>query len=116
MILLNAAYITTVKTMLGLTVADVVTTDTLFVSNVNIDLATGTLYATIQRGTGGNGTPFVSNLDPVQLTLNHDGSFVSQDGMWNGNIGPAAAAIIASLKAQFDEFILASSKVTGTAF
>src|SRR6202035_1520854 len=112
MIKLNADYITTVKTMLGLAVADVVTTDTLFVSNVNIDLATGTIYATIQRGTG---TPFVSNLDPVKLTLNHDGTFVSADGMWNGNIGPAAAAIIASLKAQFDAFILASSKVTGTA-
>jgi hypothetical protein len=113
MIKLNADYITTVKTMLGLSVADIVTTDTLFVSRVDIDLASGTLYATIQRGTG---TPFVPNLDPVQLTLNSDGSFVSTDGMWNGNIGPAAGAIIASLKAQFDEFILASSKVTGTAF
>jgi hypothetical protein len=112
MIKLASAFITTVTTAVHGT-SEVVTTDTLFASNVVIDLTTGTIYATIQRGTG---TPFVSNMTPVQLTLNPDGSFVSSDGRWSGNLGGGVAAIIASLKAQFDEFVLASGVIQGTAF
>ena len=88
------------------------TTDTLFVSDVRIDFTTGAIYATIRKGTG---NPFVDNDDPPeQICVNPDGTFVSQDGSWSGSLGAVAPAIVASLKTQFDQFVLASGAVTGT--
>ena len=91
-------------------VTTTVTTDTLFVSSVRIDFTTGALYATILKGTG---TPFVCNLPPVEVCVNPDGSFISQDGSWSGSC-PAVVALVAQLRAAFDGFILGSGVVTGT--
>jgi hypothetical protein len=111
MIKLDAAYVTTVQKTLG-GVSQTTTTDTLFVSDVRIDFTTGAMYATIRRGTG---TPFANNMDILQITVNPDGSFISQDGTWQGSVA-SAPALVSSLKSQFDGFILASGKVTGTSF
>lgn len=109
MILLDAADITTIQKT-GPGVSETTTTDTLFISSVIIDLTTGAMYATIQRG-GGN--PFAANMDPLQITVNPDGSFISEDGTWSGSVA-SAPLLVASLRSQFDQFILASGKVTGT--
>lgn len=92
-------------------VTTTVTTDTLFVSSVRLDFTTGAIYATIQKGTG---SPFIANLDSVDVCVNPDGTFVSADGSWQGSIA-SAPALVATLKAQFDQFVLASGVVTGTA-
>lgn len=110
MILLNAVDVTTIQKS-GPGVSQTITTDTLFVSSVTIDFTSGAMYATIQRGTG---TPFGSNMDALQVTVNPDGSFISTDGTWAGTVGGIAASLVASLRAQFDQFILASGKVSGT--
>ncbi|HLX83809.1 MAG TPA: hypothetical protein VKR59_07915 [Terriglobales bacterium] len=110
MIKLDTAFITgIVSTMGGATTT--VTTDTLFVSCVRMDFTTGALYATIKRGTG---TPFVPNMDDLDICVNPDGSFVSTDSSWTGSV-VSVPALVAQLKAEFDQFILASGKVTGTA-
>jgi hypothetical protein len=110
MILLSAGDITTVQHT-GPGVSQTTVTDTLYITSVTIDLTTGALYATIQRGTG---TPFVSNLTTQQVTVNPDGSFISSDGTWTGSVGTVAATLVTSLRNQFDQFILASGAVTGT--
>ena len=89
-----------------------VTTDTLFISDVRLDMRTEAIYATVQKGTG---SPFVSNLSSIDICVNPDGSFISSDGTWSGSV-QSAPALVAQLKATFDQFILASGKVTGTAF
>jgi hypothetical protein len=113
MIVLDAAYQTSVTTKLG-GVTTTVTTDSLFVANVKIDFTTGIMYAVVKRGTTANG-PFQSNMDDLFITVNPDGSFISSDGgTWQGIVA-SAPALIAQLKATFDQFILASGKVSGTA-
>jgi hypothetical protein len=109
MIKLDAAYITTVQSTLG-GQTQTTTTDELFVSSVRIDFTTGALYATVQRGTG---TPFVANMDALEICVNPDGSFISTDGSWTGTVS-SAPALVTQLKSTFDQFILASGKVTGT--
>lgn len=109
MILLSPADVTTV-TKNGPGGSTTTTTDTLLVSQVTIDLVSGAMYATILRGTG---TPFVPNMTPLQLTVNPDGSFIADDNSWSGSVS-AAPALIASLKAQFDQFVVASSVISGT--
>jgi hypothetical protein len=110
MILLNSAFVTAVSSTMG-GVTETTTTDTLFVTSVRIDFTTGALYATIQRGSG---IPFAPNFDDLDLCVNPDGSFISTDGIWAGSV-TSAPALVAQLKAEFDQFILASGKVTGTA-
>ena len=88
------------------------TTDTLFISSVRIDFTTGAIYATIRKGTS---SPFVENADPTDVCVNPDGTFVSSDGTWSGSLGAVAAAVVAQLKTQFDQFVLASGAVTGQA-
>jgi hypothetical protein len=87
------------------------TTDTLFVQEVRIDFTTGAMYANVQKGTG---HPLQQTLDAIQICVNPDGSFISTDGLWSGSV-VSAPALVAQLKATFDQFILASGKVTGTA-
>ena len=110
MIKLDAAYITTVQSTLG-GVTQTVATDTLFVQSVRIDFSTGALYAAVLRGSG---TPFTTNMPVLEICVNPDGSFISTDGSWSGTVA-AAPTLVAQLKATFDQFILASGKVTGTA-
>lgn len=108
MVKLDAPFITTVQKT-GPGVSETATTDTLCITSVTIDLLTGAMYAVIKRGTG---TPFAENMDALELTVNPDGSFLSTDGTWSGNVA-SAPALVAALKVQFDKFILASGKVTG---
>lgn len=111
MIKLDALYQTVASsTFNGVTSTKV--TDTLFVQEVRIDFTTGTIYSNVQKGTG---KPFQQTLDAIQICVNPDGTFVSSDGDWIGSVGPSAPALVAQLKATFDQFILASGKVTGTA-
>lgn len=114
MIKLNTPYTTTVQYLSGTTVVSSVVTDTLCVSKVTIDFSTGALYATIQRGTVNPTTgEFGSNYPDLDVVVNPDGSFVSSDGTWSGSVA-SAPALVAQLKATFDQFILASGAVTGT--
>jgi len=111
MILLSPAYVTTVQaTMNGQTTTT--TTDTLFVSAVRIDLLAGIIYATIRRGTGNS--PFAPNMPNLDVVVNQNGSFFSQDGSWSGTISGGISSLISSLKSQFDQMILASGAITGT--
>lgn len=111
MILLTTPYVTTVQKT-GPGVTQTTTTDTLFVSSVAFDMTTGAIYATIQRGTGK--APFIANMDALQLTVNPDGSFISSDGTWTGAV-PSAPVLVASLKTQFDQMVLSSGSIAGTA-
>ena len=110
MIKLDPNYCTTVISSFNGT-TQTITTDTLFVSDVRLDMRTGAIYSTVQKGTG---SPFVSNLSSIDICVNPDGSFISSDGLWSGSV-QSAPALVAQLKATFDQFILASGKVTGTA-
>jgi hypothetical protein len=109
MILLAVVDVTSIQTTMG-SVTKTITTDTLFVTDVRIDFTTGAMYTTIQRGTG---SPFVANMDPLEICVNPDGSFISTDGTWAGSVS-SAPALVTQLKATFDQFILASGKVSGT--
>ena len=113
MIKLNTPYTTTVQYLSGTTVASSVVTDTLYVQNVTLDFSTGAMYATIQRGTTVNGV-FASNYPSLNVVVNPDGSFISDDGTWHGTVA-SAPGLVAQLKSTFDQFILASGSVTGTA-
>ena len=88
-----------------------ITTDTLFVSSVRLDFTSGAMYATLRKGTG---TPFADNLASIEICVNPDGSFVSSDGSWAGSVA-AAPTLVAQLRATFDQFLLMSGKITGTA-
>lgn len=112
MIKLDTAYTTTISHTFGTTTV-AATTDTLFVRSVTQDFTTGAMYATVQRGTVDATGKFVSNYPDMQLTINPDGSFISQDGTWQGTVA-TAPTLVANLKTQFDQFVLASGKVTGT--
>lgn len=92
-------------------VTNTVITDTLFVSDVRLDFTTGAIYATIRSGSG---TPFVPTIDPFEVCVNPDGSFISSNGTWTGAIA-AAPVLVAQLRATFDQFVLGSGKITGTA-
>jgi hypothetical protein len=110
MIKLDAAF-QTVQSSSFKGVTTTVVTDTLFVSSVRLDFTTGAMYATIRKGTG---SPFAENLDAVEICVNPDGSFVSSDGAWVGSVA-AAPQLVAQLRATFDQFLLASGKITGQA-
>ena len=113
MIHLEPQYVTSVsKTMAGVT--ETIVTDTMFVQSVRIDFASGAIYAIILRGTI-NGGQFVENMSPLEICVNPDGSFVQTNDVdgWSGTVAPAPA-LVAQLRATFDQFILASGEVTGT--
>lgn len=109
MIKLDAAWTTTVQETLGDNVISQSVTDTLFVTNVNIDFEARTLSAVIKRGTGN----FTENLAQVHLVVNPDGTFYSTNDTWAGSV-PGVPNLLDQLKATFDGFILASGLVTGT--
>ena len=111
MITLNTPDVTTIQSN-GPSGSVTTITNTLFVSSVTLDMTTGAIYATIQRGALLNGI-FTPNFPTLQVTVNPDGSFISQDGTWSGSVGAIAASLVASLKTQFDQFILASGAVSG---
>jgi hypothetical protein len=111
MIKLNSQFVTVINHTFGGQTQESETTDTLFISSVRIDFTTGAMYAVIQRGTVVNSV-FTSNYPDLNMTVNPDGSFVS-DGGWNGSVA-AAPALVAQLKSQFDQFILASGLIQGT--
>jgi hypothetical protein len=111
MIKLNTPFTTTVQYLAGTTVTSSTVTDTLYVQDVRLDFSTGAVYATIARGTITNGV-FGSNYPSVTVTVNPDGSFISDDGKWSGTV-PNIGTLIANLKTQFDQFILASGAVQG---
>lgn len=120
MIKLSGTSVTTTQILSGSAVSSSVITDTLFVSRVVIDFTTGALYATIERGNV-NGSPpeFVSNYPPVQVTINPDGAFISADGAWKGNLSSSGSdpvtTLLSALAPQFDQFILMTNLITGTA-
>jgi hypothetical protein len=109
MIKLNSPYVTSVVSTMG-SESKTIVTDTLFISHVRLDLTTGALYATVQRGTG---NPFVANMTPLEVCVNPDGSFVSSDGSWSGSVA-SAPALVSELAQEFDQFILGSGEITGT--
>lgn len=114
MIKLATAFQTTVQYLSGAQVVDSTVTDTLYVSEVRLDFSTGAMYASIARGTVVNGV-FVQNYPSVAITVNPDGSFISDDGKWTGSLGAQASGLVAQLKSTFDQFILAAGLVQGTA-
>ncbi len=111
MIKLDAAFITTDTTTMG-EVTQVTATDTLQVSSVTIDLRAGELHATVLRGTLDQMGTFKPTMASLEILVKADGSFVSTDGSWSGAVA-AAPALVAQLKATFDQFILLSGSVTG---
>ena len=97
MITLATPYVTTtVATING--VATTATTDTLFVSAVNINFSTGVLRAVLQRGTIVSGS-FSANQPPIQVSVQPDGTFQSLDGSWKGTIN--TNALISALASLF---------------
>lgn len=111
MIKLSGSAVTTIQYLSGPTVIGSDVTDTLYVQNVNLDFTSNAIYATIARGTTVNGV-FSSNYPPLNVVVNPDGSFISSDGKWVGAVANAPA-LVASLKSQFDQMILASGAVQG---
>lgn len=113
MIKLSQSYTTTVQYLSGTTVTGTNTTDTLFVQAVRLDFSTGSMYATVARGTTVNGV-FGQNYPSVEIVVNPDGSFLSNDGKWVGSLGTTAYNLVAQLKQTFDQFILDAGLVQGT--
>jgi hypothetical protein len=111
MIKLDQQFVTTIQTSLGAATTTTVT-NTLFVSDVRIDFNTGAIYACIRRGTF-DGATFTPNMAPSNVVVNPDGSFLSDDGFYHGNLG-AATQLVAQLRATFDQFVLSSGAVTGS--
>lgn len=109
MIKLNGASITKVQTLQGGVVVSEVLTDTLFINEVRLDFAAGTLHANIKRGSG---TPFAENLQQIAIDVSVDGNFQSSDGAWVGTI-PNMGAFFAQLAGAFDQFVLASGLIDG---
>lgn len=115
MIKLSPQFTTTVEYLYGGTMVGSVTTDTLYVTSVRLDFSSGAIYAEIVRGTTDPSTGiFEQNYDSVSITVNPDGSFLSSDGKWQGNLGTQATSLVAQLASTFDEFILGAGLVTGT--
>jgi hypothetical protein len=94
-------------------VSTVTTTDTLFVSYVELGFESGSVVAMIQKGTTVDGV-FIMNMPQIRVDVQPDGSFLSNDGAWSGTI-PNWAATLAALRAPFDGLLLGSGLVTGTA-
>lgn len=106
-------HVTTIKYFDDANVVSSVITDTLYVQNVNLDFSTGAMYATIARGIVVNGV-FASNYPSVNIVVNPDGSFISNDGKWSGNLGATASNLVTQLKTTFDQFVLGAGLVQGT--
>lgn len=109
MIKLNGTSITKVQTLQGDTVVAESITDTLFINEVRLDFAAGTLHANIRRGSG---APFAENLPQLGITVDSNGNFQSSDGLWAGTI-PNMGVFIAQLAAAFDQFVLTSGLIDG---
>jgi hypothetical protein len=116
----------TQSTRNGVTTTSIV--DTLLVRYVEIQLAEGSILAIIDRGQmvdvpaipATDKTPevpatkkFVATDTPLWVDVRPDGTFVSRDGAWTGNVA-SASQITAGLKQAFDGFLMASGAVTGT--
>lgn len=114
MIKLSGSSVTTIQYLSGPSVIGSVVTDTLYISSVRLDFSTGAIYATIQRGTTDVNGIFGENYPSVDITVNPDGSFLSSDGKWVGNLGAQATSLVAQLKTTFDNFVLLAGLVSGT--
>jgi len=114
MIKLTGDSVTTVQYLSGTTVVGSVVTDVLYIQSVRLDFSSGALYATISRGTTDANGVFSSNYPSLDIVVNPDGSFISSDGKWTGALNNVSA-LMNSLKSQFDQFILLSGMVKGSA-
>ena len=112
MITLSPASITT-STAVFNGVTTVTTTDTLFVSYVELGFESGSVCAMIQKGSMVDGK-FASNMPQIRVDVASDGSFRSNDGLWTGTI-PNWTATLATLRAPFDGLLLGVGLVSGTA-
>ena len=111
MIQLGANDVTsTTKVFNGTTITQ--TTDTLFVSYIEISFESGTVTAMIQRGTMVNGV-FTVNYPQMRVDVASDGTFKSQDGLWSGTI-PNWNASLSAIAAPFDGLLLSSTVASGT--
>jgi len=96
--------VTTVQKMTDGKVDESIVTDTLFISEVRADFTTGALYATIKRGTTSD-DGFVENYPALHVTVNPDGSFVS-DGVFSGKEGDIPiGSMVQAMSQQFDQFL-----------
>ena len=114
MIKLDIPYTTTVQYLSGTTVVSSTLTDTLYVRTVTLDFSTGSMYATIARGTTNPTTGvFESNYPELSIVVNPDGTFSTPDGItWSGQVA-SAPQLVAQLATTFDQFVAASGSVTG---
>ena len=104
---------TTTSTAVFNGVSTVTTTDTLLISYMELSFPSGSVTAMVQRGTMVNGI-FTPNQSQLRINVNPDGTFASQDGTWSG-ILPNWAATYAALLLSFENLLLTSGLVTGTA-
>jgi hypothetical protein len=112
MITLSPASITT-STVVFNGVSSTTLTDTLLISYMELNFPTGSVTAMVQRGTMVNGV-FTPNQLQLRINVNSDGTFASQDGTWSGTL-PNWAATYAALLLSFENLLLSSGLVTGTA-
>lgn len=110
MIKLSTPLVTTVVTSINGQSQSTVT-DTLLISQIQIDFQRPTLRAGIQRGTVVNGV-FQPTMTPVNININRDGSFRSDDGSWSGTLN--LTALISSLAASFDSTLVQAMPAVGT--
>lgn len=109
---LDAPFVTT-STVVFNGITTVNTTDTLFLSYIEISFESGTVSAFLQKGAVVNGA-FVPNLPKIRVNVNPDGTFSSSDGVWSGII-PNWSATLAALAAPLDGLVVGAGLVTGTA-
>lgn len=112
MITLSPASITTETSVFnGATTVKV--TDTLLITYMELSFVAGSVMAMIERGTMVNGV-FTPNQPKLRVEVQPDGTFASQDGTWFGTLSNWAATY-AALAVNFENLLLSSGLVTGTA-
>jgi hypothetical protein len=112
MITLSPASITTTTAVFN-EVSTVTTTDTLRVSYVELNLPAGSVVAMLDRGTMVDGV-FTPNQPRLRVDVAADGTFRSNDGVWQGTL-PNWSVALKALAASLDGLLLGSGLVTGTA-
>jgi hypothetical protein len=112
MIKLDAASTTTnVATFNGKDTKTV--TDTLVVSYVELNLPAGSVVAMLERGTMVDGV-FTPDQPRLRVDVQADGTFLSQDGAWAGQL-PNWPKALGALASSLDGLLLSAGLVTGTA-
>jgi len=116
MIQLAADFVITQQFLLGSAVQSSAKTDTLFISSVNVNFASGVITATIRRGTIINGA-FSSNYPDVQVTVAADGTYSSSDGSITGTLAsgtPPTNVALAQIASAFEQLVLGTGVIQGT--